>query len=536
MEANAGLDPAVMGPRQNMVQRYSIPGIHSSPDPHAMQYSFVPGLISPQDNSAPPHPSQSTSSDRRSGNGIGGLNTPLPDQQMRLPQLSTHLPQLQTAGLPNAQGPSSAPQLSPQSHQLKQEDDDSSRPAVKHRRAPVACRRCRRLRSKCIHNNAKPPCAPCQEAGTQAAAECFFPARGEPDEDRQFRRRRAKASEKQQSADTKRTSIASNHKSPSLPQTSPAPPSGDKWNLLPPLDEVIEGCRVFFTQYFQLGFLPKAMFIERVQRNKDSVNPFLLLGLMAIIARFVPNVVKRYGGGLKATELMIERARAIVPQEMYEPTLEGIQGFFLLAVAEWGNGDKIQSTIHMGIAVRMAGIMGLHQEEAYNVAKDAMADEVVNSEVSRRTFWVLISQECLHSGATTPASFSLNDITALLPCDENDFAFGQIPLERAALSGTLAAKYNEGLVWLPSRSLFATLIQAHSLWGQCARATTKQVEEGPLTAPWQSSSRYTELSSALRQWEQNMPQRQRWSVWNLRGYRSENLDLVSLPVNHHHFS
>ncbi|KKY23857.1 putative n-carbamoylsarcosine amidase [Phaeomoniella chlamydospora] len=408
---------------------------------------------------------------------------------MHTPQLtpqSAHVPQFPKQSAPQ-------PQHS-QPRQLSQENDSSSKSAVKHRRAPVACRRCRRLRSKCLHTNAKPPCGPCYEAGPQEAAECFFPARGEPDKDREFRRRRIKASERSQTGDARSSSVTLPKSTSVNGGTVASSPSAglpeDRWDLLPPLDEVIEGCRVFFTSYFQLGFLPKAMFIERLQRDQRSINPLLLLGLLGITARFVPKLVKRYGGPVQATQIMIEHARKLVFEEMYAPSLERIQGFFLLGVAEWGNGDKIQSSIHMGIAVRMAGIMRLHQEEAYDVSKSATADEVVNSEVARRTFWVIVSQDSLHSGATTPACFSLNDITALLPCDEADFAFGNIPKERAALSGTQAAKYDDRLAYLAIVMVLrlSNIVVRRIYLEDIMNAKTNQSDDGAPPAFWDQMS------------------------------------------------
>ena len=83
----------------------------------------------------------------------------------------------------------------------------------------------------------------------------------------------------------------------------------------------------------------------------------------------------------------------------------------------------------------------------------------------------------------TPAPYSLRDISALLPCDEQDFAFGTSPHARAALAGTAAARAAPALVSTPSRSLFAVLIQAHNLWGQVARRACQWesdfLERGP---------------------------------------------------------
>src|SRR5687767_2303678 len=52
-------------------------------------------------------------------------------------------------------------------------------------RASKACRRCRRLRTKCTNEGDQLPCLTCR----QANAECIFPRRGEVDSDRMFRQR-----------------------------------------------------------------------------------------------------------------------------------------------------------------------------------------------------------------------------------------------------------------------------------------------------------------------------------------------------------
>lgn len=63
------------------------------------------------------------------------------------------------------------------------------------------------------------------------------------------------------------------------------------------------------------------------------------------------------------------------------------------------------------------------------------------------------------TGSQRPSSFQLAEIDALLPMDEDDFAFGQEPSERAALAGTAAALAKPAAVSTLSRSLFVS--------GQC---------------------------------------------------------------------
>ncbi|KAJ9139140.1 N-carbamoylsarcosine amidase [Pleurostoma richardsiae] len=433
------------------------------------------------------------------------------------------------------------------------------------RRGGVACRRCRRLRSKCINHQAQPPCDACRAAGPEAVASCSFPARGQKDTDRDFRRRppRPPAGDGV-NASPAASSIAASHsrqrslpgraESPSSPSTStnrstlaaslpaqfngapsllPASPSaaavqyGDSF---PPYEEVVEGCRTFINSYFQLGFLPKAVFLESLVRSPESTSRFLLACILSISSRFTPCLVHRYGSPAAATDFFLAAARAMASVEMYRPSLDRTQAFFLLAIAGWGNGDRDRSSIDMGVAVRMAALLRLHREETYTLPPDASADRVVRAESARRTFWMIQSQENLHSGYTTPAPFSLEDITARLPCDEADFAFGIVPPERAALAGTSPALRNPGLATGPNRCLFATLIQAHNLWGQVARcAGLPDAGLGEAT-PWEADSKFSSLTASLRAWEEGVPARHKWSVWNLRGWRAESLHLAYLSV------
>jgi hypothetical protein len=108
----------------------------------------------------------------------------------------------------------------------------------------------------------------------------------------------------------------------------------------------------------------------------------------------------------------------------------------------------------------------------------------------------------LYTGHNAPLSFTRSDITTLLPCEESDFAFGRKIAQRAALSGTQAAKRNLELTSIDSRSLFATLTQVHNLWGQVARRAAWTARE---KAPWLEGGEYKKLTEDLLDFEQKMP-------------------------------
>jgi hypothetical protein len=132
-------------------------------------------------------------------------------------------------------------------------------------------------------------------------------------------------------------------------------------------------------------------------------------------------------------------------------------------------------------------------------------------------------------GSSRPTSFSLSDIDVHLPCEEDDFVFGQQPAERAVLPGTAAALAYPHLENTPSRSLFAVTIQAVHLWGRVAHFACHDEHLHKSSAPWEPGNEYAEIAATLSRWEARLAPRHRWSKENLRRYQARNLDLVTEP-------
>ncbi|EON99010.1 putative general repressor of transcription-like protein [Phaeoacremonium minimum UCRPA7] len=301
----------------------------------------------------------------------------------------------------------------------------------------------------------------------------------------------------------------------------------DEWDFLPPLPEIIDAVNQFTRLYFQLGFIPKQLFPERLKKDHRSVSVFLLLSILSISARFTPSIVLRYGDGMKAADIFMERASVVALSELYrEPSLERCQAFYLLSIAQQGSGWKNRSFINLGIAMRMAGLMRLHREETYAL-KSPTKELIVRAESARRTFWMLHSQDNLHSGPSSPVSLAASDITALLPGNEEDFAKGREPKSRAALEDTPPAIENPRLISDPNRSLFATLIQTHYFWGRISR---RAVSHDSSSRPWETMSDYAKIQKSLDTWEQGLPRDHVWSSFALKGYKTEGQDLAYLAV------
>lgn len=126
--------------------------------------------------------------------------------------------------------------------------------------------------------------------------------------------------------------------------------------------------------------------------------------------------------------------------------------------------------------------------------------------------------------------FGPEDITSLLPCEESDFAFGRVPAARAAMPGTKAAQLQPDLVSLPSRSIFATLLQAHNLWGIVARSAQPAEFSPDELSPWDEQSSFTSMCKVLQNWEHAIPESHKWSIWNMRGHCAEQVHLAYLSI------
>lgn len=371
-----------------------------------------------------------------------------------------------------------------------------------------------------------------------------FPVRGQPDEDREYRHPRIKA-EKRDPLRVRREVLDVPVLARPRPPIPRVPASGeDEWDLLPPLEEIVEGVDMFTRHYFQLGFIHKQAFPAQLRASHRSVSVFFLLSLLSVSARLTPSLVARYGSAVAAANNFMEKASSLGLSELYkEPNLVRCQAFYLLSIAQQGSGEKHRSSvgfcplvtavgnanfgqINMGIAVRIASLMQLHREETYTLTAQTRSI-IIEAESARRTLWMLHSQDNLHSGPRSPVSLSASDITTLLPCNEQDFLNAVVPKSRAALEGTPPAISNPQLVRLGDKSLFATLIQTHYYWGMISRRAISQ-DKSP--RPWEPTSEYAKMERRLAEWEADLPAEHRWSKVLFSGHKCEGQDLVCPAV------
>lgn len=176
----------------------------------------------------------------------------------------------------------------------------------------------------------------------------MFPVRGQPDQDREYRHPRVRADKikKRDAVKARRDTLDAPAPLRSTLPAAPGLKGADDWDLLPPLPEIIDAVNNFTRHYFQLGFIPKQLFPERLRTQHRSVSVFFLLGILSVSARLTPALVERYGSAVRASEAFMERASALAQSELYkEPTLERCQAFYLLSIAQQGSGMKHGSSV-----------------------------------------------------------------------------------------------------------------------------------------------------------------------------------------------
>jgi hypothetical protein len=117
---------------------------------------------------------------------------------------------------------------------------------------------------------------------------------------------------------------------------------------MPPKDDILDAVDRFNASYFQLGFLAKQQFRNKLRNDLRFVDPFLLLGILGISARMTPALITAHGSGVKAAEYFMDKQFDLATREIYMgPTLERCQAFYLLSLAQQGSGHKNASYVSL---------------------------------------------------------------------------------------------------------------------------------------------------------------------------------------------
>lgn len=327
-------------------------------------------------------------------------------------------------------------------------------PFEKKNRSKVACNRCRDSKIRCVNFGVKESCVRCMKLQVDCS---YSPTLV------QQRLRESKNT-------TTKTSKTFNHKKKH---------GQILWKInelheeikFPPKDIVLSLVHIFFENQYNgiFPFIHKPTFLEflnserfnpttyledynAIVLNDNSLSrsffpdPILLAAILALCCRFhsllapfnqeqlqfeddhkLESLSRTLGMlPLEASKYYGEQARQLLKDVFDQPTIQRIQALVLLSSHEWGEGNSARSFVYIGIAARMALILGLGNEESA-VKNNSLHDRetAINKEIRHRTIWsIYMMDRCNSSGRNRTPAMKVSDIRVGLPSDEKDFLFG----------------------------------------------------------------------------------------------------------------
>ncbi|MCJ1311291.1 hypothetical protein MMC25_004962 [Agyrium rufum] len=357
-------------------------------------------------------------------------------------------------------------------------------------RSSIACVRCRRSKIKCLNTGIDTTCEACSRSGR----ECIYPSPGAPSSHSAKREAGADGpqrveAKRQRTKKAESQAVGAESVSAAGSATAGKERLGTMEEALDPdvltpglLQEVFELFQLHYST--DLPFLHGPTFLSPtvgaavslaavMKSGSDAPTTsrkvhrvpgleMLLLGLLALTARFHPGLIELHGskdGGppdpMTASEYYatVLRAALVGERGIYigEPNLEIIQALLMIGLHEWGYVKGVKAWIHIGLAVRMAQAMGLQYEEglddvpwslstALRIEADHLglktgstsssdpnsSEAFIEDEARRRTFWsCFLMDRYLSSGKYRPAIIKIEEIRIQLPCSDKAFVFGE---------------------------------------------------------------------------------------------------------------
>lgn len=459
-------------------------------------------------------------------------------------------------------------------------------------RSSIACARCRRSKVKCVNSGVNTTCKACESTGR----ECSYPP-------------------SMPTSTPKRSEVSGGIEGESVKKRSRKVENDPPRNGVlrhEPLAKVEEGpldtpilTQAVWNDIFDIfklnfctefSFLHQPTFLARVKQvmrrasgphargfdDDTSQSPqtsgtpelpdtkALLLGILTLSARFHTGLIKHHAPGqspdpLAASEYyanaLTARLNAVT---LSAPSIELIQALLMLGLHEWGMCRGTKSFILVGIAVRMAQVMGLESEDdrepeihcipasspsdeadnADNKPPDFRVrnerDEVIESEVRRRTLWsCFIMDRMLSGGRRRRFMIQVEDLCVQLPCSEEAFFFG----ERVS-TGILTDGREPGVEPLSNEKwrersvggvnddgVLSRFIKMVEIWGRFCKWSCSGGRRNEKHPPWDSRTQFYKLRKQLDEFVSALPNKLAFSRNNLSAHISSHTSTTYIRLH-----
>jgi Fungal specific transcription factor domain len=375
---------------------------------------------------------------------------------------------------------------------------------------------------KCIHND-RPPCKRCKDR----AEECLFPPPGTSSlhrggkvrhslEQQQLRRsqqnrevRSEEPTQRQSDSTVYQRQVARNSTASSSAGGSSDVSHLDPYDLF--TDEV-KNSYLRCAYKWSFHHIPSLLLAVR----NGSLDDGMLWAILALAIRFTTSAPPPFPTPISASNAFAAHARSLLLPSISNPTLSKIQGLLMVTGHSWGAGEARQAWIYLGVALRMAQVVGLFSPSPDEDAQTD-SDGFIRAEERRRTAWTCFLMDSLLSGGVNrKRSLSAADMNIALPCDFEPFQYGE-PVEVPLMS-----TFSAGLVTHESEKLgiIAQSMLAADIWGSVAQWACSPSVETEL--PWLATSQFQNLFTKVELWKRGLPRRLSFNMDSLRAHSAMN--------------
>ncbi len=489
-------------------------------------------------------------------------------------------------------------------------------------RTSLACDICRSSKLRCKNNSdiSKPQtCERCQKLNLK----CYYTPK--PSQIKKIKNKQDPSKSIKTSSKRKSSSSSSIGKESSQPNSKRKTNPNHETNginesipecILPEKKILFEIAQIFFENQYKgtFPFIHKKYFLRFLNSKKfnpetyfndyltllvndydsdDSISilnwpdPIILLGVLALCARFHPILVHRYGkfseqnnphqfipdkspfpegasnngegillhsliGGINSTSFKYSNtqhlpkvkipsgasnyfgwhARCRFMRQFDKPSIQRVQALIMLTSHEWGEANVPRSYMYIGIASRMASVLGLVSpnsvcyryreiEQENDTSKEtyfgspfttstissvnsngtSQQHEFILAEAKRRTLWsVYMMDRCISSGKDRSPAIKIDDIKIPTPCTESDFTNGN-SVRTLTFNEAREVLDKKDLNKISTISCHGYILLTFEIWAKIAKWVGEIGGRKEVYPPWDYKSKYYILSQELDQIE-----------------------------------
>ncbi|KAF5691327.1 transcriptional regulatory [Fusarium denticulatum] len=427
-------------------------------------------------------------------------------------------------------------------------------------RSSIACLRCRRSKIKCDNDGGNSPCDTCVKGGHQ----CQYPeavpqppkrndspTTGKPEKEPQQEKKRTRKADDISKWSSERSAVyaAEVLAYPFL--------TTELWDQLLNLYKLHYATELPF---LHLPSLKEKMRRGSCQGKEDSSElNLVLLGILMLTARFHSDLVryvmhlpnqhgannrssasKTKSGSLYASDFFATAlTTALGPLRTVMDTLtaERIQSFLMLGLFEWSQENNSSAWMYLGIAIRMAKLMRLEQDDQRmaileNQAPDKNRFERKSPEIAiiretrRRTMHsCFILDRLMSCGSERPLSIEVESMLIQLPCSEMAF-----DLSLHVYTGLLQPHEGSSQLQINDDSTLSRFVKLIEIWGEISRYSSMG-GRSQAHPPWDTKSTFYKLREKIIAFYKDLPDTFTLSRQNY--YRHDNHQATNTYVSLH---